>query len=76
VEDVLDALGVERAAAEEAVDVSEDAARLLAAVRDGPAGPDELTARAGLDAGATSVALTELELAGLVAAAEGVYRPM
>jgi DNA processing protein len=74
VDDVLDALGIERAAAREEPEVSDEAARVLAAVRDGPAAPDELTARAGLDAGATSVALTELELANLVAAAEGVYR--
>ena len=42
--------------------------------RDGPAGGDELTARASLEAGAVAAALTELELAGLVAAADGVYR--
>ena len=37
-------------------------------------GADELVARASLEAGAVSVALTELELAGLVAAADGLYR--
>jgi predicted Rossmann fold nucleotide-binding protein DprA/Smf involved in DNA uptake len=46
----------------------------LALVRDGAAAADDLTVRASLDAGAVSVALTELELAGLVAAADGVYR--
>ena len=76
VEDVLEALGIERASSDQTPEVSPDAARVLAAVRDGPAGPDELAAQSGLGAGATSVALTELELAGLVAAAEGVYRPM
>ena len=35
---------------------------------------DELVARASLEAGAVSVALTELELAGLVAGTDGVYR--
>jgi DNA processing protein len=75
-DDVLDALGIEHTAAAQAADVSDAAARVLAAVRDAPGGADELTSRAGLDAGATSVALTELELAGLVAAAEGVYRAM
>jgi DNA processing protein len=73
-DDVLDVLGVERPTAPEAVDVSLEAAKLLELVRDAPAGADELTARGVLEAGAVSVALTELELAGLVAAADGVYR--
>ena len=72
--DVLDALGIERAASREQPDVSDAAQRVLAVVRDAPAGADELVAKASLDAGAVSVALTELELAGLVSAAEGVYR--
>lgn len=72
--DVLDALGIERAAATEDPDVSEAARRVLGLVRDAPSGADELVARASLEAGAVSVALTELELAGLVAAADGVYR--
>ena len=49
-------------------------AELLELVREAPAGADELAGRGELDAGAVSVALTELELAGLVAAADGVYR--
>jgi DNA processing protein len=73
-DDVLDVLGVERPTAPEGVDVSPDAAKVLELVRDAPAGADELTARGVLEAGAVSVALTELELAGLVAAADGVYR--
>jgi DNA processing protein len=73
-DDVLEVLGVERPAAAEAVEVSPEAAQLLELVRDAPAGPDELTARGVLEPGAVSVALTELELAGLVAAADGVYR--
>jgi predicted Rossmann fold nucleotide-binding protein DprA/Smf involved in DNA uptake len=51
-----------------------DAQRVLALVRDSPTAADELVAAASLDAGAVSVALTELELAGLVSAADGVYR--
>ena len=47
---------------------------MLGLVRDAPSGADELVARASLEAGAVSVALTELELAGLVAAADGLYR--
>ena len=72
--DVLDALGIDRAAAVGDPEVSEDAARVLAVVRDMPSAADELVAKASLEAGAVSVALTELELAGLVAAADGVYR--
>jgi DNA processing protein len=73
-DDVLDVLGVERSTARQAVDVSPEAAKVLELVRDAPAGADELTALGVLEAGAISVALTELELAGLVAAADGVYR--
>ncbi len=72
--DVLEALGIERAAATEDPDVSEAARRLLVLVRDTPSAADELVAKASLEAGAVSVALTELELAGLVAVADGVYR--
>jgi DNA processing protein len=72
--DVLEALGIERAEAVADPDVSEAARRVLGLVRDTPAGADELVARFSLEAGAVSVALTELELAGLVAAADGVYR--
>lgn len=72
--DVLEALGIERAEAVADPDVSEAAKRILGLVRDTPAGADELVVRASLEAGAVSVALTELELAGLVAAADGVYR--
>ena len=72
--DVLEALGIEPAEAVADPDVSEAARRVLGLVRDTPAGADELVARASLEAGAVSVALPELELAGLVAAADGVYR--
>jgi DNA processing protein len=73
-DDVLDVLGVERAAPSVDVEVSPEAAKLLELVRAAPAGADELAAREAVDAGAVSIALTELELAGLVAAADGVYR--
>jgi DNA processing protein len=72
--DVLEALGIERAEAATDPDVSGAARRVLGLVRDTPLAADELVARASLEAGAVSVALTELELAGLVAAADGVYR--
>ena len=76
VEYVLNALGIDRAPPRSRPDVSETAERVLALVRDGPAAPDELTTRALLDAGSISVALTELELAGLVSSADGVYRAL
>jgi DNA processing protein len=72
--DVLEALGIERVEEIADPDVSEAARRVLELVRDAPVGADELVASASLEAGAVSVALTELELAGLVAAADGVYR--
>ncbi|HEX7254530.1 MAG TPA: DNA-processing protein DprA [Gaiellaceae bacterium] len=73
-EDVLDSLGIERAAVCGDPAVSEAAQRVLTAVRDAPSAADELVVKASLGAGEVSVALTELELAGLVAAADGVYR--
>ena len=72
--DVLGALGIERTAPAKASDVSPEAATILELVREAPSGPDELAARGSVDAGALSVALTVLELAGLVLAADGVYR--
>ena len=74
-QDVLEALGIEQPdVVAPRVEVSPDATHLLELVREAPAGADELATRGTLDAGAVSVALTELELAGLVAAADGVYR--
>ena len=73
-EDVLDVLGIERTVPAGTVDVSPAAAQVLGLVRETPAGADDLATRSRLDAGSVSVALTELELAGLVAAADGVYR--
>jgi DNA processing protein len=75
-QDVLDALGIERPVEVDAVDVSPVAARILELVRDAPCGADELTTRGVRAAGAISAALTELELAGLVVAADGVYRAL
>jgi DNA processing protein len=72
--DVLVTLGVEPPARSGVADVSENAATVLEVVRDGPAGADELATRSVLAADAVSVALTELELAGLIVAADGVYR--
>jgi DNA processing protein len=73
--DVLDALGIEPPEPEPAKSVSPTAAQVLELVREGPCGADELTARGVFEAGTVSIALTELELAGLVSAADGIYRP-
>ena len=73
VNDVLEALGIEPPT-RVSPKLDEQARLVLAAVRDGAAGPDELARTAGLPAAAVSVALAELELAGLVHVAEGVYR--
>ena len=71
-DDVLSCFGLETA--REAATVEGTAAQLLELLRDSPASADELVRRAGLDAGEVARALVELELAGLAAAADGVYR--
>ncbi len=70
--DLLSCFGLVPAA--EAVAVEGAAAELLELVRERPAGADELARRAGRDAGEIARALVELELAGLVAATDGLYR--
>jgi DNA processing protein len=50
------------------------AERTLARVRAGAATADEVARTTGLEASVVAIALTELELAGLVASGEGVYR--
>jgi DNA processing protein len=47
---------------------------IKAAVADGSAGADELVRKTGLPPGEVAAALTELELAGAVVHAEGLYR--
>jgi DNA processing protein len=71
--DVLESFGLAAPAAP-APELSEPAATVLARLRDAAASADELARATGLDAGAVAVALTELELAGLAAGAEGTYR--
>lgn len=75
-EDVLDALGLECARPGLRVpDALSAAARtLLAPLSETARTLDELSRLTGLETGALAAALTELELAGLVAAADGVYR--
>jgi predicted Rossmann fold nucleotide-binding protein DprA/Smf involved in DNA uptake len=47
---------------------------VLAELANEPAGADQLIRDTGLDASAVATALAELELAGAVAEAEGLYR--
>jgi DNA processing protein len=73
--DVLAAIGLEPAgAADEPVTPPAGSQAVLAAVRDGPASADELARATGTPAAALAAILCELELAGLVAAEEGIYR--
>ena len=74
VEDVLESYGIEALGPPE-VEVGETAAAVLERVRERPVGADELARATGLAAGEVAVALTELELAGVVREEEGVYRP-
>ena len=71
--DVLEALGIEPAQGT-ATELGEAAAAVLAALEKEPAGADQLIRDTGLNASAVSTALAELELAGVVAEAEGLYR--
>ena len=58
----------------EAPELSDAAASVLGAVADGPASADELRRGVGVDASTLAAALAELELAGVVAEADGLYR--
>ena len=71
--DVLEAFGLEPAAAEPA-QVGPDAERVLTRLREGPCAVDELARALELDAGRLAAALAELELAGAVSEAAGLYR--
>jgi DNA processing protein len=71
--DVLESFGIEPTSPV-AIAVGPVAERVLAHVRDGPAGADELSRALGLESGSVASALAELELAGLVEEREGVFR--
>lgn len=73
VEDVFEALGIVQPSPEPA-QLAEAATAVLAALADKPSGADELMRATGLDAAAVATALAELELAGAVVEAEGLYR--
>ena len=70
--DVLELFGLV-APVERNVDLG-DTARAILERLDGPMSTDELLRIAGLEAAAAAAALSELELAGLVAMSDGVYR--
>jgi DNA processing protein len=71
--DVLERFGLEPAE-RKPVEIGESAARVYSALEEGPASADELAAKTEMAAPELSIALTELELAGLAAAADGRYR--
>ncbi len=72
-DDVLQSLGIEPAPASE-FELGEDATAVLAALAAESAAADQLGRLTGLDAAALSSALTDLELAGAVVQADGLYR--
>jgi DNA processing protein len=71
--DVLEVFGLEPPRSK-VPDLGPDAAAVLAALAREPAAADELGRVTGLDAAALATALAELELAGAVGEAEGLYR--
>lgn len=71
--DVLELFGLE-ATRSERLDLGAHAAAVLEALAREPAAADELSRATGLDAAALGTALAELELAGAVAEADGLYR--
>jgi DNA processing protein len=73
VADVLETFGLEPRR-ERAPEVAGSAGEVLGALRSAAATADELVRKTRLDVGVVGAALVELELAGLAAEAEGVYR--
>jgi DNA processing protein len=73
--DVLEALGIKREPAKPAAtSLSPEAERVWGALEVGAMTLDEIARTTGVGAAEVAVALTELELAGLVAGADGIYR--
>ena len=72
--DVLFALGLDALVPSRMRKVSEGATAVLELLADGARGADELARLGRLQTAEVATALVELELAGLVTAAEGVYR--
>ena len=74
VEDVLEAIGIDPTPPEPLPPLSETGALVIAVVADGPSAIDEIVRRTALSAAVVAAALAELELAGLVAEGDGIYR--
>lgn len=73
-DDVLDVLGIERASPGMPDTLSPGAQAAFGLLADEPRSLDELVRATRLASAEAAAALTELELAGLVAAADGLYR--
>ena len=73
-EDVLELLGIAPRVPSAAPAVSEAGRSLLSRLEGGAAGSDELVRSTGREASVVGAALVELELAGLVVEADGLYR--
>jgi DNA processing protein len=71
--DVLEALGVDPPRPDPSP-VTPGAAAILEHLRDGASGADELVRATGFEAAVVAIALSELELDGVVAQADGAYR--
>jgi DNA processing protein len=74
VDDVLEALGIERAAPPPPTPVSPAAEAVLRVLADEPSGADEVARASGRASAEVAAVLVELELAGLVSEVGGVYR--
>ena len=73
-EDLFGPLGLERAPPKQTRPLTPAAEAVLAALADGARGVDELVLGSGRGSAEVAAALVELELEGLIAAADGVYR--
>jgi DNA processing protein len=73
-DDVLDALGIERGPTKPPVGLSPEAVAVLEFLAVGAASFDEISRATVVGSAEVAVALTELELAGLVSQGEGRYR--
>ena len=74
VRDLFEALGIETEPAAGASSVSDAALAVLSILGDGACGADELTIASGLSSAEVAAALVELELGGLAAQGDGIYR--
>jgi DNA processing protein len=72
--DLFEALGLEPPGPASPPELGETAGAVLVRLRDGAVSADELARTIPLEPGPLAAALAELELAGVVAEAEGLYR--